>query len=126
MGSIYSTINNLEEIVTIAGNEWIFTFRANDESGQPVDLSSTQCGWYLCEYGDPNKSILYKSGVVSAEETNEFTVKLTSAETEKLNGRYIHQPVVVDFNGSTFRPAQGSIVFAPAIKKSDIDLLELY
>jgi hypothetical protein len=115
--SPYYQINNLEETLFIAGNEVTFWFAVTDENNQPIDLSSTDCSWVMCQHGDPDHAILVKTGVISALEPHKFSIKLNSVDTIDLGGRYLHQPIVVDLNGSVFRPGQGNIVVVPAIKE---------
>jgi hypothetical protein len=117
VNSTYSQINSLSETLFIAGNEITLEFAVYDEGNQPVNLLSTQCSWAMCQIGDPNHAVLTKDGTINAEDEHKFTVKLTSSETLNLSGRYLHQPIVVDLNGSVFRPAQGHIIVVPAIKE---------
>lgn len=108
-------MNNLEEIVLVAGSEMTLEFQITDSAGSPVDLTTCTLSWEMSPYGFFETAVT-KSGSVSGSASNVFDVVLASADTTDLYGKYIHQPKIVDFNGSEFRPAQGIITIIPAIK----------
>jgi hypothetical protein len=111
----YEIINSLEEIEFIAGTNYILTFLVNDQNGSPISLSSGSAKWTLCPYGQTDFPVLTKDGVIDLVITNKFTVTLLSADTASLSGKYIQQPIAIDFSGQQYRPAQGVVTIAPKI-----------
>lgn len=111
--NIYLDINTLEEISFIAGSEYVLEFNVYDENGSPVNISSSTVTWDMCYYGQPDYAVLSKTGSIT--DTSKFEVVLLTADTTGISGKFIHQPVIIDFDGSEFRPAQGVITIIPRI-----------
>ncbi len=111
----YQIINSLEEVEFIAGTNFTFTFLVYDANGSPLDLSSGTVLWTLCPYGQPDYPVLSITGVVDNIITNKFTVNLETDDTKDLYGKFIQQPVVLDFADQEFRPAQGVVTISARI-----------
>lgn len=108
----YSEINSLDEIIFIAGTSYTLVFNVYAEDGiTPVDLGGATIKWVLSPYGQPDYKILQLSGTITA--LNTFEVAITSASTDSLSGKFIHQPVIISFSGSKYRPAQGLLTLIP-------------
>jgi hypothetical protein len=108
-------IYNLTELNMIGGSYQVLEFTVYDENNQPINLNGATCTWYLRSYGNYAESaVLVKSGSVTG--TNTFEVVLSSSDTINLYGKYVQQPVVQDYSGKTFRPAQGIIMISKAIQ----------
>jgi len=114
MRNIYLDVNNLDDFKFIGGNDLSLEFFVYDEDGVPVDISSATVNWRMSYYGDPDHAVIAKSGTINT--TSSFLVELTSAETANLSGKFLHQPTVIDIDGTKFRPAQGIITIIPKIK----------
>jgi len=110
----YAQLNSLAEFSFIAGTEYIMTFNAFQADGvSPLDLGGATITWVACPFGQSNYTAMQIAGVITA--TNTFTVTIPSDTSRPLSGKYIHQPVIVDFAGTEFRPAQGELIILPAI-----------
>lgn len=110
----YGELNSLLETSFIAGTDFTMTFTVYAENGiTPLDLGGATITWKLCPYGQPSYVALSLSGTITG--INTFTVAIPHASTISLSGKYIQQPLITDFSGQTFRPAQGTIVILPAI-----------
>jgi len=116
MAQSYIELNCLDEISFIGGNEYVLEFNTYDEDGIALDISSATIEWNMSLYGQQDYNILTKSGVIT--DISEFTVTLLASETEGLEGKYVHQPVITDFSGSEFVPAQGIITILPKISNT--------
>jgi len=111
------TINNIENLSFIGGQQMELTFPVADELGAPVDLASSVCTWTMSPYGNPNYVSLALIGVASGSPNeNEFVVTISGSSTENLSGKFIQQPKVVDFSGKTHLPGQGTIQIIPQIR----------
>lgn len=104
----FQTINSLEEISFMGGSTYTIIFDIYDENSIPVDSVLSSLSWKMFYYGQPGTVALTKSGVYTP--LNRFTVTLTSADTQGLSGKFIHQAVITDYNGNTYKPAQGTIL----------------
>lgn len=111
--NIYLSVNGLEEFSFIGGSEYVLEFNVFDENGAEVDITSATVSWKMSYYGQPDYAVLTKAGSIT--DTNSFEVVILSTDTQELSGKFIHQPIVVDFDGSEFRPSQGVITILPRI-----------
>jgi len=114
MVTSYAEINSLGEISFIGGHEQILDFTVYDVAGSLIDLNAATIIWRVGYYGQPNTIILQKTGVVTGLGT--FTITLDEVDTLSLSGKFSFQPVIIDFNGDTFRPGQGVMTIIPAIQ----------
>ncbi len=109
-----ATINSLEEFGFIAGTDYLITFNVYDEDGvTPLDMGGGTVKWALAPYGRTSYNILQIEGVITA--IGQFTITVESTDTETLDGKYIHQPIIRSFAGSYYRPAQGVLLISPRI-----------
>lgn len=106
----YQTINSLEDISFIGGTNYTITFDIFDDAGLPIDSVLYGLTWKLFYYGQPDYTVLLKSGVYAGSPNNRFTVTLNSADTEQLFGKFMHQAIITDTNNEKFIPAQGTIL----------------
>ena len=111
----YAKLNSLEEFSFIAGSTYTLEFEVYDEDDAPTDLGGATITWTLCPYGQPDYTILQKTGAIDVGNPSKFTVELESADTLTFSGKYIHQPVIMAFGGEVYRPAQGVILILPRI-----------
>lgn len=111
----YAKLNSLEEFSFIAGNTYTLEFEVYDEDDAPSDLGGATIVWTLCPYGQPDYTILQKSGAIDVSMPSKFTVELDSADTDALSGKFIQQPVITAFGGQEYRPAQGVVLILPRI-----------
>lgn len=112
-----SEINQLTEFALIAGSREILEFYFYYEDGTPVDLSSSQVKWRLSKMGQQNIPILEKDGEIFEYEgvMCAATVVLSSPNTQNLSGKYLQQPILIDYQGQEYFPQQGIITFVPQI-----------
>ena len=110
--SSYSQINSLEETTFIAGNDFTLEYAVYEEDGvTPMDLGGASAYSLISPYGQPE----YNEAQITATITgiNTFEAKITSLLSKDLSGYYIHQPVIVSFSGTEYRPAQGLLNILP-------------
>lgn len=99
----------------IAGGQEILEFVVNYNDGTPVDLQQvSDIYWQLCRYGQYQNQVLKKK-YNEIYDTNKFQIILQQDDTENLMGKFIQQPVIIDFNGNIHRFQQGIINIIPAI-----------
>lgn len=48
------------------------------------------------------------------------TVALDSTDTQNLSGKYIQQPILIDYQGQEYFPQQGIITFVPQIRSGQV------
>ena len=113
MRNVYSNLNTLDEISFIGGTYYILEFNVFDENGDPIDISSATPTWLLCYYGQPDYAVVAKSGSITG--TNTFEVIIDTADTENLSGKFLQQPTITDFDGTSYIPAQGVVTILPKI-----------
>jgi len=109
----FQTINSLEEISFIGGSTYTIIFDIYDENNLPVDSVLSSLTWKMFYYGQPNIVALTKSGIYSP--LNRFTVTLTSADTQNLSGKFLHQAIITDYSGAIYKPAQGTILIVSGV-----------
>ena len=110
----YATINSLEEFGFIAGTDYLITFDVFEGNGvTPLNMGGATIYWTLSPYGQTSYNVLQLNGVIT--DVGKFSVTVPSASTETFSGKYIHQPVIVSFAGSKYRPGQGVLLVSPRI-----------
>jgi hypothetical protein len=110
----YDSLNNLREFSFIAGSDKLLTFTCYADDGfSPLNISNGSASWALCPYGQFDYPVIRKTGTITS--TNVFTVTLSSSDTMNLSGKYIQQVTVLDSEGHTFTPGQGSVVILPVV-----------
>lgn len=110
----YAELNTLVETSFIGGTDFTMEFEVFDEDGiTPLDLGGATITWKLCPFGQPQYVALSLSGTITG--INTFSVEIPHASTITMSGKYIQQPIVTDFSGQVFRPAQGNVIILPAI-----------
>lgn len=108
----YSQINSLEEISFIAGNDYTFEYAVYEDDGvTPMDLGGATTYCSISPYGQPDYAEVILNGTITG--TNTFETLFTSARSKDLSGKYIHQPVIIAFSGTEYRPAQGLLNILP-------------
>jgi len=113
MINLYS---DLDEISFIAGSRNILEFEIFDKDNKPVDLSiMVNISWRLSYLGDKDNPVLIKTGNVLTG--NHFNIYLESEDTIDLRGKFIHQPILEDVSGHTYKPAEGLINIVESIKE---------
>ena len=113
-------VNNsytIEQIQIIGGTYFSITFNVKDENGDIVDINGATINWKMRQYGEfYTTAVVSKSTAVSSEvlitnaSTGTFKVFINANDTAGLAGKFVHQPIITDFAGKTFIPAQGIIV----------------
>lgn len=104
LNTTFSTINSLGDYPLIAGGTYTIKFTVLDQSGSPVDLSSTVCSMKLAPFGT-DYTVLTKTGSVIA--SNIFSIVLSSEDTEGLSGKYTYQPILTLSSSEVLKPSQG-------------------
>ena len=119
MELLIPTVNTLEEIYMIAGSKHTLYYDIYDENDAPMDMSGASIELRICEFGRPGTVALTKGGEYVGSSTNRFRVELDSEDTAHLSGKYVQQPVVIDYLGQEYLPAQGYITIAPRIHSEE-------
>ena len=113
--SSYSSINSLEEIPLIAGNQIELTFPCYQEDGfTPLTITGYTAKLAISLFGQPETTILTKTGTVG---TTSFTVTLINTDTATLSGKYIYQPILTS-GALEYRPSQGCLLIQSQIVAS--------
>lgn len=107
-------VNQLGEFAMIAGDSETLEFSYFYKDGTPLDLSSSTARWRLCYVGQPDVAVLDLPGEIFGG--NNFVVKLSISNTENLSGKFIQQPVLVDYKGDEYVYQQGVITIIPKIR----------
>lgn len=108
----YSQINSLEETTFIAGNDFTLSYAVYEEDGvTPMDLGGASVYCMISPYGQPEYSEVQIAALITG--ANTFEAEITSVMSKDLSGIYIHQPVILAFSGSEYRPAQGLLNILP-------------
>lgn len=107
-------VNQIGEFAMIAGTSETLKFYYYYSDGTPFDLESSTARWRLCRVGQPDVTVLdLPCDIFSG---NGVVVKLGSAHTQNLSGKYIQQPVLIDYSGEEYVFQQGVITFIPKIR----------
>ena len=108
----YSQINSLEETTFIAGNDFTLEYSVFESDGvTPMDLGGANTYVVISPYGQPEYKEVQLAGSITS--ANTFEVDFTSILSRELSGKYIHQPVIIAFSGTEYRPAQGLLNILP-------------
>lgn len=103
-------ITTLDETIFIGGSVQYFEYTIyNSETGEPIDISDLTLRFTLnSAYGQSN----FEPVVITASKKNSttFRVEVPKEYTQDLKGFYLQQPVLIDYVGDEYRPAQGSII----------------
>ena len=102
-------INDLDSFNFIGGAAQTLNFDVYDSDGSAVDLSSATTSVVFSPYGNYTYAAITLGGTTGSE-TNRFTATLTGSSTATLAGKYTMQPVIIDFYGEEYRPAQGVVL----------------
>lgn len=106
-------VNQLEEFSIIGGDPEVLQFFYTYGTGDVLDLSSATAKWRLSYLGQPDYIIVEKQAEISG---NSIIVKLETEDTASLSGKFIHQPVIVDYSGNEYVYQQGIITIIPKIQ----------
>ena len=107
-------VNQLSEFAMIAGTSETLEFYYYYSDGTPFNLESSTARWRLCRVGQPDVAVLDLPGEIFGG--NNFVVKLSSSDTANLSGKFIQQPVLVDYKGDEYVYQQGVITIIPQIR----------
>lgn len=107
-------VNQLQEFSIIGGTSETLQFFFYNSDGTPLDLESSTAKWRLCRLGQPNVTILDLDAEIF--DNNGVVVQLQSSDTQNLSGKFIQQPVLIDFAGNEYVFQQGIITIIPKIQ----------
>lgn len=109
-----SELNQLADFALIAGTPETLEFFFYMNDGTPIDLSQATAKWRLCYLGQYDYSVAEIAGEIF--DGNGVVVKLTTADTANLSGKYIQQPVLIDVTGQEYIYQQGIVTILPKIQ----------
>lgn len=91
----------LKEFSMIGGNYKEISIRVNDlDNGGYLSANNISLVFSLIEYSNRfGESILSRDCEAALDDDSKFILTLTTADTEKLHGKYIYQFTVEDPNG---------------------------
>lgn len=104
-----------EDIYFTSGSTQEIIFNIVDRNGQPASIVGSTIKWTLSLSGQSDNPIIKKDnlalgGVEILEGGHGFKVLLSAQETSLLeNGRYEHEPIIIQPSGKIIRPAYGFI-----------------
>ena len=87
----YSQLYSLDEISFIGGTTYNLDFKVKNTSGSYIDLTGKTFTWKMSPYGEKTVTSACKVGAILVDDTYTCRVILTSADTQSLSGKYIHQ-----------------------------------
>jgi len=64
----------------------------------------------MSPYGNPQYATLTINGVLLGTASNRFKVTISGSSTKDLQGKFTHQPVILDYDGKEYRPSQGVLI----------------
>lgn len=107
-------VNQLSEFSMISGTQETLEFYFYYEDGTPLDLTSSTARWRLCYLGQQDYPVVD----IEAEifDGNGIVVQIPSEQTQNLQGKFIQQPVLVDYSGKEYIYQQGIITIIPKIQ----------
>ncbi|MDD4308408.1 MAG: hypothetical protein PHU53_06340 [Thermoplasmata archaeon] len=108
----YADINKLEEINFIAGSEYTIEYKVYEQSGAEANLGAATCSAKISQYGSTDELVSY-SGTITG--SNTFEIVILSADSIGWEGKYLHQPIIVE-SGKSYRSQQGVINVSGAIQ----------
>lgn len=112
----YSSINSMEEISFIAGTTFTQNFTVYYEDGVvPIDLTASTIVLVVCPYGQSDYKVIQKTATITDAENGTFQVVFEPSDTISLSGKYIQQPIITSFDGTVYKPAQGTVLIMPGI-----------
>ena len=116
----YTDVIALDEVSFIAGTSQAITFPIY-QNGNLINLMGASASWSMSYYGTTDE-VLTKTGTIllttitpSGTSSLGIEVTLEPEDTINLHGKFIQQLTIIDFDGTTFIPAQGIITILPAI-----------
>jgi|FLOH01.1.fsa_nt_gi hypothetical protein len=109
----YERLNNLEDIEFIAGTEYELNYTVTDEDGAIIDITGATVEYRVAFLGQPENSVINKTGTIVSAAAGTWTTKLLTADTEGLSGVFVGQPRVTDSSGSLFIAGQGNLIILP-------------
>lgn len=91
-----------------------------DDNGAPLNLTGATLRWGLAALATPGLALVRKDSIAGGIAiTNAAgglaTVAIGGADTETLNGRYLHQLQVTDGSGETATLAVGLVTINPSM-----------
>ena len=107
-------VNQMPEFAMIGGTYETLEFYFYEVDGTPIDLESSTVKWRLCRLGQPEITLLELNAELFG--TNGAVVEIQSSDTENLYGKFIHQPVLIDYAGNEYVYQQGIITIIPKIQ----------
>ena len=108
----YATINSLEEISFIAGTEYTIEYKVYTQTGADANLGAATCSCKISEYGSTAVLKTYSGNITGG---NTFEIVILSTDSLSWEGKYLHQPIVVE-SGKSYRSQQGIINITGAIQ----------
>lgn len=83
---------NVEHIDLFAGEDRTITLHGRDASNNAVSLTGKTVTWFVGpRFNDDSVAVFTKSGTVTVAASGTFTVPVTAADTENMQGDYEHQ-----------------------------------
>lgn len=107
-------VNQLSEFAMIAGTYQSLEFYFYYSDGTALDLSSSSAKWRLCRIGQQSNPVVDIPAEITSG--NGVVVNLLSTYTQNLSGKYIQQPVLIDYQGNEYVYQQGIITIIPKIQ----------
>jgi len=114
----YQNLTQLEPFSMIASSTFEITYQitANPGDGEPIELSGKEFEWRMAPYGEKNYAVVTKlDAEITSPDIYTRLVLLEPSDTEGLSGKFIHQIIITDADGTIYRPAQGLITIVSNI-----------
>lgn len=115
---MFLVINNcssLKTIEIISGTKTVIKCEFYYSTNEPLDLSSANAYLRISEFNDTS---IVVANITANILGNTITAEISSSDTKDLSGRYIYQPIIVDYSGKEYVYNQGIIEIIPEIEKN--------
>ena len=103
-------------IIIDQGTTFNTVFNLNDDSGQPIDLSTYTGASQMRQYYTANT---YYAFTVNTNSNGEITLSMTANTTNNISsGRYVYDVELTDQNGNKSRAVEGVITVTPRVTRT--------
>jgi hypothetical protein len=104
----FDTVYALGDYFFVSGSTQELFFNCYDDTGAILNITGATCSLKVSPLGQPSVESLNKSGTITDAINGIFKVELLASDTLGwVGGKYVLQPIIVDFSGKTFKPSQG-------------------
>lgn len=101
---------NLQKMSVVGGSKEQLKFNFYNDEQEPLDITTSRVIWTLSRWGDVGYTLLTKTAVLSSDYS--CIVTLLSSDTDGLDGKFIQQISIIDYQGNKNKPCQGVLLIS--------------